>query len=109
MVKTKNIIKPSARTKTGTQGLPLHTTRCLWCDYTDKVERDLEWHFLEEHRDRLYKMKADDEERRLDPVWTKDSFSWMYSNLDYRLYKAVKLAKRKMWNGEQMDDAASTG
>jgi hypothetical protein len=73
---------------------------CLWCDYSDKVERDLERHFLEEHRDRLYKMKADDAERKYDTVWMKDPFSWMYDNLEYRLYKATKLAKRKAGIGE---------
>lgn len=27
---------------------------CLWCDYSDCVLRDLEWHFLEKHKIKLY-------------------------------------------------------
>lgn len=85
------------------EDLPLPYVKCLWCDYRDKVERDLEYHFLEKHKDRLYKIKVSPHERRQDSVWTKDPFSWMYDDIEYRLYKAVKLAKRKsgVGSGEQ--------
>ena len=74
-------------------GLP--SIKCLWCDYSDKVERDLEYHFLEKHKYRLYKMKASPHERRQNPIWTQDPFSWMYDDIEYRLYKAIRLNKRK--------------
>jgi hypothetical protein len=79
------------------ENLPLPWLKCPWCDYRDKVERDLEWHIIENKkcRIRLYKMKVAVGERLRDPGWTRDPFSWMYSDLEYRLYKAVKLAKRK--------------
>ena len=77
------------------EDLPLPYVKCLWCDYRDKVERDLEYHFLEKHKDRLYKMKASPQERRQDRVWTQDPFSWMYDDIEYRLYKAIRLSKRK--------------
>jgi hypothetical protein len=75
--------------------LPLPSIKCLWCKYEDKVERDLEWHILEQHKKRLYQMKATLKERHHDPVWTRDPFSWIYTDVEYRLYKAVRLAKRK--------------
>jgi hypothetical protein len=74
-------------------GLPW--IKCLWCNYNDCVVRDLEWHFLDKHRDRLYKIKVSPEIRRKDPVWIQDPFSWMYDDMVYRLYKASRLAKRK--------------
>jgi hypothetical protein len=74
---------------------PLPWIKCLWCDYRDKVENDLGHHFEDKHRQRLYRIKVSPEERRKDLDWTRDPFSWMYSNLDYRVYKALKLAKRK--------------
>lgn len=77
------------------EDLPLPSIKCHWCDYSDKVERDLEYHFLEKHKDRLYKMKVSPQERRQDPVWTQDPYSWMYDDIEYRLYKAIRLAKRK--------------
>ena len=51
------------------EDLPLPSIKCLWCPYEDKIVRDLEWHFLEKHKDRLYQMKAPLEERKRDPVW----------------------------------------
>jgi hypothetical protein len=75
--------------------LPLPWISCLWCDYKDKVARDLEYHFLEKHKDRLYKMKVTREIILRDSTWTKDPFYWMYGTLEYRLYKAIYLTKRK--------------
>jgi hypothetical protein len=68
---------------------PLPWIKCLWCDYRDKVERDLEWHFLEEHRSRLNKMIIPANE------WYITSYAWSYSDVESRLQRAVKLAKRK--------------
>jgi hypothetical protein len=68
--------------------------KCLWCDYRDKLPRDLEWHFLVEHKDRLYATKVTPHERIRDTEWRRDPFSWMYSDLEYRLFKASRLAER---------------
>jgi hypothetical protein len=81
------------------QDLPLPWIKCLWCDFWDKVERDIEWHFLEKHSDKkrghneLFEdIKFSRYERR--QAWKHDPFSFMYSSLDYTLEKAVKLAKK---------------
>ena len=68
--------------------------KCLWCNYRDKIPRDLEWHFIEKHRPKLNGIKVSPEERRSHPEWRRDPFSWMYSDLEYRLYKASKLARK---------------
>jgi hypothetical protein len=76
------------------EDLPLPSIKCLWCSYTDKIERDLEWHFIEIHRKKLNGITVPPEERRNDSEWTRDPFSWMYPDLEYRVYKALKLAKK---------------
>lgn len=74
--------------------------KCLWCEYTDKLPHDLERHFIEEHKKRLYEIKITPGERARDLDWKRDPFSWMYSDIDYRLYKAVQLAKGESRVGE---------
>lgn len=76
------------------EDLPLPWIKCLWCDYKDKVESDLGHHFEDKHRESLNQIRVTPEIRQSDPDWTRDPFSWMYSNLDYRVYKALKLARR---------------
>jgi hypothetical protein len=78
--------------------LPLLSIKCLWCNYRDKIERDLEWHFLEKHSYELIKITTYCE-RTTDKIWTTDPFSWMYSDIDYRLYKAMQLAKTASQGG----------
>jgi hypothetical protein len=75
--------------------------KCLWCDYRDKLPRDLEWHFIEEHKDRLYRIKIESNERASDAEWTQNPYLWMYSNLEYILSKLAELAKIKSGTGEQ--------
>jgi len=111
--------KESKYTYEKKEDLPLPWIKCPWCDYKDKIQCDLEWHILENKkcRIRLYKMKISLEERKRDLEWNKDPSSWMYdsneyfspysvlgyrekgmipcNNTEYRLYKAMKLAKRK--------------
>jgi len=104
--------KESRYTDKKKEDLPLPWIKCPYCNYRDKVQRDVEWHIIENKkcRNKLYKMKItvgieqyliDDSihieevpERLIDPEWTKDPFSWTYDDLEYRLYKAMKLAKR---------------
>ncbi len=80
------------------EDLPLPWIKCLWCDYRDKIERDLEWHILEKHTDKKHghnelfqPFKFSDHGTK---AWKHDSFSFMHSSLDARLEKAVKLAKK---------------
>jgi hypothetical protein len=80
------------------ESLPIPSIKCLWCNYRDKIERDLERHFLERHNYELIKITTYCE-RRTDKIWTGDPFSWMYSDSDYRLYKAMQLAKRECQGG----------
>ena len=89
--------KESKYTYTKKEDLPLPWIKCPWCDYKDKVERDLEYHILDNKkcRIRLYKMKVSAGERRRDPVWTRDPYSWVYDDTEYRLYKAMRLAMKK--------------
>jgi len=76
------------------ENLPLPGIRCLWCNYRDKIEHDLEWHFLENHRIQLYReIRVTSEERKI--AWRNDPFSSMYDKIEYLLEKAVELAKRK--------------
>jgi hypothetical protein len=76
------------------QDLPLPWIRCLWCSYADKIERDLEWHFLENHRTQLYRgiIVTSVERKRAS---RNDPFLFMYNNIEYILEKAVKLSKQK--------------
>jgi len=74
------------------EDLPLPWLKCLWCDYKDKVERDLERHILDSPKckTRLYKMKVPDDEYNI------ESYAWSHSDIESRLARAVKLAKRKI-------------
>lgn len=73
------------------EDLSLPEIQCPWCDYKDKVERDLEWHILEspQCKTRLYKMKVPDDE------YSVQSYAWSHSDIESRLARAVRLAKRK--------------
>jgi hypothetical protein len=76
------------------QELPLPWIKCLWCSYTDRIERDLEWHFLENHRIELYReIRVTSVERKR--ASRNDPFSFMCDKMEYILEKAVKLAKQK--------------
>jgi len=76
--------KQSRYTYVKKEDLPLPSIRCIWCPYEDKVVRDLEWHFLEKHKDRLYQMKL-----------RGYSHIHPYYTMEYRAEKAANLAKRK--------------
>lgn len=77
------------------QELPLPSINCLWCGYTDKIERDLQWHFLENHRNRLYReiILTSVERKRAS---RNDHFLFLYNSIEYILEKAVKIAKQKI-------------
>ena len=75
--------------------LPLPFIKCTWCQYQDKVARDLERHFLEKHRSQLYRLEVSPSIRKQDVDWIRDPYSWMYDDMEYRLYKATRTAKQQ--------------
>lgn len=89
--------KQSKYQYTKKEDLSLPWIQCPWCSYKDKIARELERHILENKkcRIRLFKIKVSPEIRRSDPIWTRDPFSWMYDDTEYRLYKAMRLARKK--------------
>jgi hypothetical protein len=58
--------------------LPLPWIKCPWCNYRHKKERDLQWHFLEEHRNKLYQNR------------------WNHYKTETKLERQSNLAKTKM-------------
>jgi hypothetical protein len=70
------------------EDLALPWIKCLWCNYRDKVERDLEWHFLEQHG---YKVKYD---YRWCTIASTIRFRYNYT-LEQKLTAATRLAKLK--------------
>ena len=73
------------------EDLPLSRIKCLWCEYRDKVERDLSWHFLEHHRDKLYQIVIPSVEYKR--LQQKDPFYYLYGRTEHILDEAVRLAK----------------
>jgi hypothetical protein len=68
---------------------------CLWCDYRDKIEFDLSLHFLQEHKEGLLAIPITRKERLAAKALSGDWFARFESPMEYRLDKAVKLAKEK--------------
>jgi sarcosine oxidase delta subunit len=81
------------------EDLPLPWIRCLWCNYRDKIEFDLSLHFLEEHKKQLLAIPITRRERLAAKALIKDPrarfFAKFESPMEYRLDKAVKLAREK--------------
>ena len=55
--------------------------KCIWCNYKDKVERDLGWHFLEKHKYQLRQLG--------------DDYYFLY-NIEDLIDHAIELAKVKL-------------
>lgn len=86
------------------EDLPLPWIQCLWCKYRDKVERDLEWHFLENHKKKLYReVKVSPYERMRASKY--EPFGFMDSPIEYRLQKAVGLAKKNTQSLSSQEEA----
>jgi hypothetical protein len=68
---------------------------CLWCDHRDKIEFDLSLHFLEEHKKELLAIPITQKERLAAKALSGDWYARFESPMEYRLDKAVKLAKEK--------------
>jgi len=81
------------------EDLPLPWIRCLLCNYRDKIEFDLSLHFLEEHKKQLMAIPITRKERLAAKALIKDPcarfFAKFESPMEYRLDKAVKIAKEK--------------
>jgi sarcosine oxidase delta subunit len=88
--------------------LKLPWIRCLWCNYRDKIEFDLSLHFLESHKAELMTIPITRRERLAAKALIKDPaarfFAKFESPMEYRLDKAVSIAKQKSFspvpNGE---------
>ena len=59
--------------------------KCVWCSYRDRLPRDLQWHFIEKHKSKLY---------NLDPVNHLDP-SYSLHDIEESLDKALNIAKKK--------------
>jgi hypothetical protein len=72
---------------------------CLWCNYRDKIEFDLSLHFLEEHKEGLLAIPITRRERLAAKALIRDPcarfFSKFETPMEFRLDKAVKVAKEK--------------
>ena len=76
------------------RGLKLPWNKCLWCNYRDKIEFDLSLHFLEEHRDKLLAIPITRRERSAPKALSPDWFTRFEDPMEYRLDKAVTMAKQ---------------
>ncbi|MGC2426248.1 MAG: hypothetical protein WA421_04375 [Nitrososphaeraceae archaeon] len=74
--------------------LKLPWIKCLWCNYRDKIEFDLSLHFLEEHRDKLLAIPITRRERSAAKALSPDWFTRFEDPMEYRLDKAVTMAKQ---------------
>ena len=67
--------------------------RCLFCRYRDKIEFDLSLHMLEEHKQKLLQLQISYQDHS--KLLRSDAFARFYSRMEYRLDKAIEIAKRK--------------
>lgn len=83
----------------GKAALKLPWIQCLWCNYKDKIEFDLSLHFLEDHKDELLAIPITRRERIAAKALLKDPYARFFakfeSPMEYRLDKAVEMAKQK--------------
>ena len=66
---------------------------CLFCSYRDKIEFDLSLHMFEEHKHKLLKLEISYEDHSR--LLHSDPFARFYGRIEYRLDKAVEIAKRR--------------
>ncbi len=75
--------------------IPLPWVKCLWCDYRDKIDFDLSLHFLEQHKKKLLAIPITNRERKAAKILAGDWFAIFESPMEYRLDKAVNMAKKQ--------------
>jgi hypothetical protein len=67
--------------------------RCLFCRYRDKIEFDLSLHMLQEHKQKLLQLEISYQDHST--LLQSDPFARFYGRQEYRLDKAVEIAKRR--------------
>ena len=75
------------------EAIKLLWIRCLFCSYRDKNEFDLSLHMLEEHKQKLLQLQISYEDHS--KLGQTDPFARFYGRIEYRLDKAVEIAKRR--------------
>jgi hypothetical protein len=78
----------------------------MWCDYQDKIEFDLSLHFLKEHKDKLSAIPITRRERLAAKLLSNDWFARFESPMEYRLDKAIMMAKRSTISVEKYRSAS---
>lgn len=67
--------------------------RCLFCRYRDKIDFDLSLHMLEEHKRKLLQLEISYQDHS--KLLQSDPFARFFGRIEYRLDKAVEIAKRR--------------
>ena len=67
--------------------------RCLFCSYRDKNEFDLSLHMLESHKHKLLHLQIPYRDHA--NLRQSNPFAGLYGKIEYRLDKAVEIAKRR--------------
>jgi hypothetical protein len=78
-----------------TEDLPLPWTRCLWCDYRDKIDFDLSLHILELHREKVLQLPIYSSHRKRTKALSGDFFARFEGAIEFRLDVAVEMAKEQ--------------
>jgi hypothetical protein len=80
---------------------------CLFCRYRDKNEFDLSLHMLEEHKQKLLQLQISYQDHS--KLLQFDRFARFYGRIEYRLDKAVEIAKRRGQVGRAVEAARTKG
>jgi hypothetical protein len=75
------------------EDLNLPWIRCFFCGYRDKIEFDLSLHLIEVHKQKLIQLEISYQDHS--KLLQSDPFPRCYGRIEYRLDKAVEIAKRK--------------
>jgi hypothetical protein len=81
--------------------------RCLFCSYRDKIEFDLSLHMLDEHRQKLLQLEISYQDHF--KLLQSDPFAKFYGRIEYRLDKAVEIAKRRGQVGRAVEAVRTKG
>jgi hypothetical protein len=80
----------------GKAALNLPWRYCLFCDCREKVEFNLSLHMLEEHHQELLQIPITRQERKTAKIISGDFFARFERAIEYRLDKAVGMAKLRV-------------
>lgn len=79
----------------GKEPIRLPWIQCLYCNCKEKIEFDLSLHFLEEHTEELLAIPITRRERLAAKALSGHPFAFLESPIEYRLDKAVRIAKER--------------